>query len=260
MTKSALKKALKKAYITVDKITATTATYISGGEEITLALPDKTISGKKFKFSCQVLFEDAYLAVIRKPPGIRVSGNYFRTVANALPQFIQASDVADAVKPQPVHRLDYATTGVLLIGKTQSSIRKLNTLFQNRAVAKTYFAITIGNMKGSGETTSAIDGKEALSRYTLLASAPSKRFEKLNLVQLHPETGRKHQLRIHLSEIGNPILGDATYGTEGLILKGKGLYLHAHTLKFTHPFTAGELRITDRLPEKFKKIFPGIEV
>lgn len=260
MTKSALKKALKKAYITVDNVTATTATFISGGEEITLTLPDKKTSGKKFHYSCHILFEDAYLAVIRKPPGIRVSGNHFKTIANALPQCIQASEVDDAIKPQPVHRLDYATTGVLLIGKTNSSIRKLNALFQNRVVTKTYYAVTIGKMKDSGEIKSDIEGKVSLSRYTLLQSVPSKRFGQLNLVQLYPETGRRHQLRIHMSEIGNPILGDPNYGTEGLVLKGKGLYLHAHSLKFTHPFTEEYLCITDTLPQKFKKIFPEIAV
>lgn len=259
MTKSALKKALKKGYVAVDDVTATTATFISEGEKITLTLPDKTAAAKKFTYACHVLFEDDHLAVIRKPAGIRVSGNHFKTVANALPQCIQASDLADAIRPQPVHRLDYATTGVLLIGKTYSSIRKLNALFQHRSVTKTYYAIAIGKMKGSGEIRSDVDGKESLSRYTRLRSVSSKRFGQLNLVRLYPETGRRHQLRIHLSAMGNPILGDPTYGTEGLILKGKGLYLHAHSLKFTHPFTEEYLCITDALPRKFEKIFPDIE-
>ncbi len=75
------------------------------------------------------------------------------------------------------------------------------------------------------------------------------------MVQLEPQTGRRHQLRRHLSEIGNPILGDKDYGSEPLVLSGKGLYLHAYSLKFTHPFTNEVLYIKDELPQRFKNIF-----
>lgn len=259
VTKSALKKALKKSRITVDNQIGTTATLIRGGEKIILQLPQEGPSVKVFPFSCHVLVEDTYLAVLRKPPGIRVSGNHFRTVANALPQCVASSHEVDAVKPQPVHRLDYGTTGVLLIGKTRSSIRELNSLFEKRAVRKTYFAVTIGRMKGSGEVRSPINGKEAMTAYTLVASVPSKRFGTLNLVQLQPTTGRRHQLRIHLAALGHPILGDADYGERELILKGKGLYLHAFSLVFIHPFTNQELSVSDKLPLKFKKLFPEVK-
>jgi 23S rRNA pseudouridine1911/1915/1917 synthase len=79
------------------------------------------------------------------------------------------------------------------------------------------------------------------------------------LVQLEPETGRRHQLRKHLSSNGNPILGDPTYGFENLILKGKGLYLHAYSLQFIHPFTNEKVHLKDEFPQRFKKIFASIE-
>lgn len=113
-------------------------------------------------------------------------------------------------------------------------------------------------MDTSGEINSPIDGKESKSSYNLCDSVPSKRFGKLNLVQLTPFTGRRHQLRKHLAAIGNPILGDRDYGMEGLILKGKGLYLHAHSLAFVHPFTGDKMHLDDELPLRFKKIFPKI--
>lgn len=153
-----------------------------------------------------------------------MSGNSFKTIAHALAQNIKPSTLADAAKPQPVHRLDYATTGILLVGKTSSSIRSLNKMFEDKNVEKTYYAVTIGQMNNEGKITSEIDCKQAQSYYKLIASVTSKRFGKLNLVKLSPKTGRRHQLRKHLSSIGNPILGDADYGTENLILKGKGLY------------------------------------
>ena len=193
--------------------------------------------------------------MIHKPAGILVSGNSFKTIANALTQNIQRSNLPDATKPQPVHRLDYATTGILLVGKTSSSIRALNKMFEDKKVMKTYFAITIGEMDYRGKITSKIDGKKSQSNYTLSESVPSKKFGKLNLIQLKPQTGRRHQLRKHLSKIGNPILGDKEYGIQNSILKGKGLYLHAYSLKFIHPFTNEKIHLKDELPQKFKKIF-----
>lgn len=214
---------------------------------------------KKLIFTFKVLFEDDFLAVIHKPAGIMVSGNSFKTIANALVQNVIASNLPDATTPQPVHRLDFATTGILLIGKTSSSVRVLNKMFENREVEKTYYAVTIGEMKERGEITSEVDGKKSQSDYTLCESVPSPRFGKLNLVKLEPQTGRSHQLRKHLSSIGNPILGDKEYGIENLILNGKGLYLHAYSLKFIHPFTNKEVYLKDDFPERFKKIFIQIK-
>lgn len=255
-TKSAWKKALKKQYVTVNDDVASTATFIKGGETISLFIPKETSSKKKLILTLDVLFEDEYLATIRKPAGILVSGNRFKTIANALAQNVQPSSLPDATSPQPVHRLDYATTGILLVGKTNSSIRALNKMFEAKEIEKTYYAITIGKMKSSGKIKSDIDGKPSGTDYAVKKSVPSKRFGRLNLVQLTPQTGRRHQLRKHLSGIGNPVLGDATYGTESLMLKGKGLYLHAYSLNFIHPFTSKTVRVKDELPLKFKKIFP----
>ena len=217
------------------------------------------IPKRKLIFPLKVLFEDDYLSVIHKPAGILVSGNSFKTIANALVQNIKGSNLPDATIPQPVHRLDFATTGILLVGKTSSSIRALNEMFENREVKKTYYAITIGEMSNRGTITSEIDGKESQSNYRLCESVPSERFGKLNLVKLEPETGRRHQLRKHLSSIGNPVLGDKEYGIENLILNGKGLYLHAYSLKFMHPFTNEEVYLEDKFPERFKKIFNQLE-
>lgn len=203
------------------------------------------------------MFEDDYLAIIHKPAGILVSGNSFKTIANALAQNIKRSTLPDATKPQPIHRLDYATTGILLIGKTSRSIRALNQLFETKSIAKTYYAVAIGTMSNEEKINTDIDSKPSQSHYKLLESIDSKRFGKLNLVKLTPETGRRHQLRKHLSSIGNPILGDKDYGIAGLILNGKGLYLHAYALGFVHPFTKEVLLVKDDFPKQFIKLFPA---
>ncbi|WP_417860435.1 RluA family pseudouridine synthase [Winogradskyella sediminis] len=257
-TKSSFKKALKKNYISVNGVIATSATFINGGETIRLSIPEETSIKKQLNFKLTVLFEDDYLAVIHKPAGILVSGNHFKTIANALVQNIKQSTLSDAAKPQPVHRLDYATTGVLLVGKTNDSIRKLNKQFEQKNIEKIYYAVTIGHMNNEGIISSDIDNKQSQSKYKVIKTVSSERFNKLNLVQLEPLTGRRHQLRIHLSELGHPILGDKDYGIDHLILKGKGLYLHAYALKFKHPYTNETIYIKSKFPQRFSKIFGNI--
>lgn len=259
-TKSALKKVLKKRFITVNNQIATTATYITGGESIRLSIAEKVSQHREFKLPLQVLFEDEYLAAIHKPAGILVSGNRLKTIANALPQNLGQSSLPDTTLPQPVHRLDYATTGILLVGKTADCIRRLNKMFEDKEIIKTYLAVSIGPMTEGGYITSDIDSKASQTEYSVIQSVPSKKYGQLNLLELKPLTGRKHQLRIHLASIDNPILGDREYGIEGLVLKGKGLYLHAYSLNFIHPFTNQNMLIKDELHHRFTNIFGSTKV
>ena len=254
-TKSGIKKAIKKKLIFIDGVLATTSKYILGDEKIELFKSENNSNIKKLKLHLEILFEDDYLAVVFKPAGILVSGNKFVTLANGLDQNLKKSSQADAVKPHPIHRLDYPTTGVLLVGKTNSAIQRLSNLFEKKEVQKTYKAITIGKMKKNGEIKIPLDQKEALSEFKVTKTVTSQRFDFLNLVELKPTTGRKHQLRKHLFSIGNPILGDKKYFLDQKILTGKGLYLHASSLEFIHPFTKEQLLVTKKLPKKFKTIF-----
>tara|TARA_R110002073_G_scaffold312586_4_gene484141 strand:- start:46307 stop:47170 length:864 start_codon:yes stop_codon:yes gene_type:complete len=257
-TKSAIKKAIKKELILVNGSSTSTAHIVVDDDIITLLQSEEESNYKQLQLDLEVIYEDDYLAIINKPAGILVSGNKFKTVDNALLQNLKKSSQSDAVRPRPVHRLDYPTTGCLLVGKTSSSIQALNELFEQKKIQKTYHAITIGQMKSSGVINSEIDGKQSESYFQVLETVESKRFQYLNFVELSPKTGRRHQLRIHLSSLGNPILGDQEYGKEDLILKGKGLYLHASSLEFTHPFTQEQLEINSPIPSKFKKIFEYI--
>ncbi|WP_165730051.1 RluA family pseudouridine synthase [Polaribacter sp. 20A6] len=254
-TKSGIKKAIKKGLIFIDGSLATTSKYITGGEKIELFESENSSTFERLKLDIEVLFEDETLAIVYKPAGILVSGNKFVTIANGLAQNLKKSTLADAVKPQPIHRLDYPTSGLLLIGKTSTAITALGKLFKEKKVQKTYFAVTIGKMNSEGAIKLPIDEKESETDFQVLQSVISERFEYLNLVKLSPKTGRKHQLRKHLFSIGNPILGDKEYFLEGKVLNGKGLYLHAATLDFMHPFTKTPISISKELPKKFKKIF-----
>ncbi len=255
-SKKGMKKAINKGLVKINGARAFTADYIRGGETIELYQQSK-INQPKIKLKLDILFEDEYLAVVNKPPGIEVSGNKKWILENALHSNIKPSFQKDALpNPQAIHRLDFPTSGVLLVGKTHSTVKTLNKLFEERKIVKTYHAITIGEMNKEGTITTNVDGKNASSEYTVLREVNSERFGSLNLTKLVPHTGRKHQLRRHMAELGNPILGDADYGKEGLILKGKGLYLHASSLEFIHPLTNEQLKINAPLPKKFLKIFP----
>jgi len=254
-TKSGIKKGIKKKIIFIDGALATTSKYIFGSEKIELFNVDNQPGIKELKLNLKILFEDDYLAIIFKPVGILVSGNKLVTIANGLTHNLKKSKQPDAVKPQPIHRLDYPTSGVLLIGKTSSAIRNLSQLFEKKEIQKTYIAISVGRMEKTGEIKDLIDEKEAFTAFKVLRTVTSERFEFLNLVKLKPTTGRKHQLRRHLYSIGNPVLGDKEYFLDHKILNGKGLYLHASSLEFIHPFTEEKLLVTEELPKKFKTIF-----
>jgi 23S rRNA pseudouridine1911/1915/1917 synthase len=256
-TKSALKKAIKKEMVFVDGKVASTATFIKGGERIEYRYTADNKLDSRLKLNLNVIYEDEYLAIINKPAGILVSGNGFKTVANALSQNLKTSTIFDAVQPQPVHRLDYATTGCLLIGKTNTSIIALNKLFESKKIHKIYYAVTIGSMKPSGTIDIPIDDKSAISNYQVLETIASQRFKILNLVKLSPKTGRRHQLRKHLFAIGNPILGDSKYYLDDLLLKGKGLYLQAHSLEFIHPISEERMFVRTINQKRFIKLFPN---
>ncbi|MFT7297952.1 MAG: 23S rRNA pseudouridine1911/1915/1917 synthase [Sphingobacteriales bacterium] len=254
-TKSALKKVIKKGQVFINGEKANTGTLIRGGEQIELEIPEAPSIDKAPDLKLEVLFEDDYLAIINKQAGVLVSGNKFLTIAKALSFNLKPSSQKDAVLPQPIHRLDYATSGVLLIGKTSSSIQQLGILFSARNISKSYYAVCIGPLDHEGEINSDIDNKPSSSTFELIETVDSERFGKLNLVKLIPKTGRRHQLRKHLSSIGNPILGDKEYGESGKIHFGKGLYLHAYSLSFIHPVYSTAIEIYKGLPKKFLKIF-----
>ncbi len=256
-SRKGMKKAISKGLVKVNGKTAYSSDYIEGGETIELYQEEISKKFPTINLKLEVLFEDDFLALINKPPGIEVSGNKKWILENAFALNLKPSSQKDALpRAQAIHRLDYPTSGAILVGKTTKSVILLNKLFEERKAEKIYHAITIGEMKDWGSIESNVDGKEAITIYQKLQAVASKRFTFLNLVELSPLTGRKHQLRKHMNELGNPILGDATYGIEGMVLKGKGLYLHASSLSFAHPFNDEKIKVSAPLPKKFLKIFP----
>lgn len=255
-TKSSLKKAIKKQLLTIDAVPASTATYIKGGETICLYEDETRTKTSALLFPLEVCFEDDFLAIIHKPAGILVSGNKHKTIVNALPSNLIKSTQKDALAfPKPVHRLDFPTSGLLLIAKTNASVIALNKLFEEKKILKTYHAVSEGTLPKEGTIDTPIDEKKAHTQYKVLESKITANQHTINLVALYPSTGRRHQLRIHLASLGSPILGDKIYNPDSQFNKGKGLYLQATTLQFIHPITSEEIIINIDLHKKFQKLF-----
>ena len=260
-SRKAFTKLIKANLVYVNNKKSTTATPLLGGEIITVFRDQTPIKKPSIKIPLDVIYEDEYLAIINKPPGVEVSGNKRYTIANALDKALKKSNQEDALlRPEPIHRLDYPTSGCLLIGKTSTSVMKLNRAFQEKKIDKVYYAITIGKQKTSGTIKSSLDGKSCISHFEVIDSVASVKYGVLNLVKLIPETGRKHQLRKHLAAIHCPIMGDIKYGDPLATGQGNGLYLHAFSLEFRHPHSGLVISKSIELPKKFKRIFKQIRL
>lgn len=256
ISRKGTKNAIKKGLVFINTEMGYTGDWISGGEIIEL-YQRTDVKKPVLDFKLEILYEDEHLAVIFKPAGILVSGNKRFTIENALPFNLKKSTQPDAlIRPEPIHRLDYPTSGALLIGKTVSTVITLNLKFEHRSISKTYTAVAIGSMNEAGTIETPIDNRPSKSEYKKIISIASEKYGALNLISLNPKTGRRHQLRKHLSQLGHPIFGDDLYGNEGLVLKGKGLFLHATKLHFEHPFSKENILVIAPLPKKFIKLFP----
>jgi 23S rRNA pseudouridine1911/1915/1917 synthase len=219
-----------------------------------------------------VLYEDPSIIVIDKPAGMVVHpapGNPSGTLVNALLHHCNdLSGINGALRPGIVHRLDKETSGVMVVAKNDESYRHLTRQFKNRTVEKVYLAIAYGNIKqNEGQIDSAIGrhpdqrkkmstktkkGRVALTRWKVL-----ERLGPFTLLEIHPQTGRTHQIRVHLSSIGHPILGDPLYGKKGTVemMKKMGRQaLHAHRLGFTHPRTGERIQFVAPIPEDMSNV------
>ncbi|MBN2167284.1 MAG: RluA family pseudouridine synthase [Marinilabiliaceae bacterium] len=201
-----------------------------------------------------IVYEDDFLAIIVKPAGISVSGNQYRTIENALLDNVKTSTQSNALKwPRPVHRLDNQTSGLLIVSKTIDVHVKLGQMFEQKLISKYYYAVVMGKADVDGIISTPVNMQSAVTLFERIKIVPSLRNEYLSLLKLSPQTGRTHQLRIHLSQQGWPILGDKLYGFKGNILLKDGLYLCATSLLFKHPITNEVLDISTPIPHKFLK-------
>jgi len=250
-SRSSLKKALKRSLILLDGEVTVGSRWMLTGQKISL-LEDNTSLPKIFELLLEVVFEDEFLVVINKPSGFQVSGNNFKTIQNAILFNLETSGEKDALRlPRPVHRLDVPTSGLLIFAKTSLALMNLGKQLAEHKIKKRYRAIVTGKTPGSGIIDFPINNLEARTAYNTIQHCHSLKTGWLSLVDLFPETGRKHQLRIHLSKSGFPIVGDKRYSEKSPLLKGKGLFLSAVELNFNHPVNGKRMNMKVDQPEKF---------
>ncbi|EHI69846.1 RluA family pseudouridine synthase [Streptococcus ictaluri] len=237
------------------------------GDKITYQIPqEEVLEYKAEDIPLDIIYEDDALAIVNKPQGMVVhpsAGHASGTMVNALMYHIKnLSSINGVVRPGIVHRIDKDTSGLLMVAKTDKAHHHLAEELKAKKSLRKYLAIVHGNLpndrgvieapigrseKDRKKQAVTVKGKEALTRFTVL-----ERFGDYTLLELQLETGRTHQIRVHMAYIGHPIAGDPLYGPRKT-LKGQGQFLHAQTLGLTHPDSGEELRFTVEAPQLFQK-------
>lgn len=250
-TRKGIKKAILNHQVLVNDKLAVTAQWVNINDKIEL-IEKQSAPPQDFEIDLEIPFEDDFLAVVVKPAGIPVSGNLFKTLYNALGDNLQSSTQQDRLRwPLPIHRLDTATSGLVIIAKTHSLRVELGRMLENKTIQKRYRAILQGTLIGKGVIDSPIGEKTAVSKFEVVENITTLKDTSLTLVNFYPVTGRTHQLRIHASSIGHPIVGDKIYKNDTSMKTDKGLFLCAVEVQFIHPVTKELLKVEINQPAKF---------
>ncbi len=237
--------------------------------------PPKQISLQAQEIPIEVIYEDKDIIVVNKPKGLVVhpaNGNPDGTLVNAIMAICKnsLSGIGGEIRPGIVHRLDKDTSGLLIIAKNDKAHINMSEQIKNRQVKKTYIALVRGvineneatinmpigrSMSDRKKMAVTKNGKEAITHFKVL-----KRYDKYTLLEVKIETGRTHQIRVHLAQIGYPIIGDITYSNGKNEWGIEGQCLHAKSLEFKHPITQKQLFLEADLPKYFKDILEQLKV
>lgn len=234
----------------------------------------KEISLKPQDIPVEIIYEDKDIIVVNKPKGMVVhpaNGNPDGTLVNSLMSICKdsLSGIGGEIRPGIVHRLDKDTSGVIVVAKNDKAHINLSEQIKNHKVEKTYIALVKGVVKANEATIDMPIGRSTKDRKKMAVTKTGKnaithfkvikRFHNYTLIEVKIETGRTHQIRVHLSQIGYPIVGDTTYSNGKNEWGIKGQCLHAKSLKFKHPITGKEMFLEAKMPEYFEEVINELD-
>ena len=248
---------------------------VQTGDNIEINIPEaKETSIKAENIPVEVVYEDNDIIVVNKPKGMVVhpaNGNPDGTLVNAIMAMCKGSlsGIGGEIRPGIVHRLDKDTSGLLIVAKNDLAHINMSNQIKDRQVKKIYIALVKGNINENEATINmpigrstkdrkkmAVrkDGKEAVTHFKVL-----KRYKDYTLLKVKIDTGRTHQIRVHMAEIGHPVVGDMVYSKGKNEFGVEGQMLHAQSLDFKHPITGKKMHLEAKLPEYFEKVLEKLD-
>lgn len=275
ITRTAAQRLIEQGNILVNGEKKKTAYKVSNGDIVTIEKEKpKEIELKAQNIPIDIIYEDDDIIVVNKPKGMVVhpaNGNPDGTLVNAIMAICKdsLSGIGGEIRPGIVHRLDKDTSGLLIVAKNDKAHVNMSEQIKNHEVKKTYIALVRGVVKENEATIDMPIGRSTSDRKKMAVIKTGrnavthikvlKRYNKYTLLQVNIETGRTHQIRVHLSHIGYPIVGDYTYSNGKNEFGVVGQCLHAKCLEFKHPITGAEMKLEAPLPKYFEEIIQKLD-
>lgn len=271
LSRSYLQKLLKEQEVLVNEKAVKSNYKVSPGETVQLSLPEAVEPEiEAEEMDLDILYEDEDIILINKPKGMVVhpaAGHYSGTLVNGLMAHCRdsLSGINGVMRPGIVHRIDMDTTGVIIVCKNDMAHNSIAEQLKEHSITRKYYAVVHGVLKADEGTINApigrhpVDrkkmsineknGREAVTHYRVL-----ERFKQFTYVECQLETGRTHQIRVHMASAGHPILGDQVYGPAKSPFRLNGQTLHAGVLGIIHPKSGAYMEFTAPLPEYFEDL------
>ncbi len=275
ITRTSAQRLIEDGNILVNGKNAKVSYKIQENDKISVEIPEpKQIELKAQNIPIEIIYEDSDIIVVNKPKGMVVhpaNGNPDGTLVNAIMAICKdsLSGIGGEIRPGIVHRIDKDTSGLLIVAKNDNAHVKMSEQIKNHEVKKTYIALVRGVFKENEATIDMPIGRSPSDRKKMAVNKNGKnaithikvlkRFDKYTLLKVNIETGRTHQIRVHLSHIGYPIVGDYTYSNGKNEFDVIGQCLHAQKLEFKHPITQKDMCLEAELPQYFKDILDKLK-
>ena len=239
-------------------------------DEIQIKIPEpEKLNLEPEDIKISIIYEDEDILIVNKPQGMVVHpapGHYTGTLVNALLYHSKnLSSINGIIRPGIVHRIDKDTSGLLMVAKNNNAHNFLSAQLKDHSINRIYYALVHGNIKADSATIDTLIGRHPVNRFKRAALKNNgkraithfkvlERFSRYNLLELKLETGRTHQIRVHMSYLGHPLVGDPLYGIKKENFKLKGQMLHAKVLGFVHPTRGEYIEFNSELPDYFNSL------